>query len=30
MVAGFDSVMARLGVTPFDEASLPPEDPGTF
>jgi len=30
LLAGFGSVMDQLGVTPFDEASLPPEDPQTF
>jgi hypothetical protein len=30
LVSGFESVMAQLGVMPFDEASLPPEDPNTF
>jgi len=30
LLAGLESVMTRLGVMPFDEASLPPEDPGTF
>ena len=30
LLAGIESVMAQLGVMPFDEASLPPEDPGTF
>jgi hypothetical protein len=30
IVAGLESVMTQLGVLPFDEASLPPEDPGTF
>jgi hypothetical protein len=27
---GIESVMTRLGVMPFDEAALPPEDPATF
>jgi hypothetical protein len=27
---GLEAVMTRLGVMPFDEASLPPEDPATF
>jgi hypothetical protein len=26
----FDSLMTRLGVLPFDERSLPPEDPSTY
>lgn len=30
LLAGIDAVMTRLGVMPFDEASLPPEDPSTF
>lgn len=30
LLAGIESVMTQLGVMPFDEASLPPEDPGTF
>jgi hypothetical protein len=30
MLAGIESVMTQLGVMPFDEAELPPEDPGTF
>jgi hypothetical protein len=30
VLAGIESVMTQLGVMPFDEASLPPEDPGTF
>ncbi len=30
LLAGLESVMTRLGVMPFDEASLPPEDPKTF
>lgn len=25
-----ESVLTQLGVLPFDEATLPPEDPGTF
>jgi len=29
-VAGFEALMTELGVLPFDEAMLPPEDPGTF
>ena len=27
---GIESVMTRLGVMPFDEKKLPPEDPSTF
>ena len=27
---GVESVLSELGVLPFDEAELPPEDPGTF
>ncbi len=30
LLRGFESVMAQLGVMPFDEGSLPPEDPKTF
>ncbi len=30
LLADIESVMAQLGVMPFDEASLPPEDPKTF
>ena len=30
ILAGVESVMTQLGVMPFDEASLPPEDPNTF
>ncbi len=30
LVGRLESVMAQLGVMPFDEASLPPEDPNTF
>jgi hypothetical protein len=30
VLAGIESVMTQLGVMPFDEASLPLEDPGTF
>ena len=30
VLAGIESVMTQLGVMPFDEASLPPEDPATF
>lgn len=29
-LAGIESVMTQLGVMPFDESALPPEDPGTF
>jgi hypothetical protein len=29
-LAGYEAVMTQLGVMPFDEASLPPEDPGTY
>jgi hypothetical protein len=29
-LAGIESVMTQLGVMPFDEAVLPPEDPATF
>lgn len=29
-VAGIERAMAQLGVLPFDETSLPPEDPRTF
>jgi len=28
--AKMDRFMTRLGVTPFDESALPPEDPATF
>ena len=30
VLAGVEAVLTALGVLPFDEASLPPEDPGTF
>ncbi len=30
VLAGIESVMTQLGVMPFDEADLPPEDPATF
>lgn len=30
VVAGLESVMTQLGVLPFDERDLPPEDPKTF
>jgi hypothetical protein len=30
LVEGIDAVMFRLGVMPFSEESLPPEDPSTF
>jgi hypothetical protein len=30
MLHGIESVMTRLGVMPFDEKELPPEDPSTF
>jgi hypothetical protein len=30
LLAGIESLMTQLGVMPFDEASLPPEDPKTF
>ncbi len=30
LLAGIESVMTQLGVMPFDEAVLPPEDPATF
>ncbi len=30
LVEGLDFVMTQLGVMPFDEAKLPPEDPKTF
>ena len=29
-LAGVESVMEQLGVMPFDESALPPEDPKTF
>jgi len=30
LLAGIESVMTKLGAMPFDESSLPPEDPQTF
>ncbi len=30
VLAGIERVMTVLGVMPFDEAALPPEDPATF
>ena len=30
LLSGIESIMTQLGVMPFDEASLPPEDPKTF
>jgi hypothetical protein len=30
VLAGVESVMTQLGVMPFDETALPPEDPATF
>jgi hypothetical protein len=30
LLAGIESVMTRLGLMPFDETLLPPEDPKTF
>lgn len=30
LLAGIESVMTQLGVMPFDETLLPPEDPKTF
>ena len=30
MLEGIESVMIQLGVMPFDESELPPEDPSTF
>ena len=30
LLSGIESVMTQLGVMPFDEASLPAEDPKTF
>ena len=30
ILVGVESVMTQLGVMPFDEAALPPEDPKTF
>ena len=30
LLSGIESVMTQLGVLPFDESTLPKEDPGTF
>jgi hypothetical protein len=30
MMTGIDHVMTQLGVMPFDESALPPENPSTF
>lgn len=30
VLEGIEAVLTRLGVMPFDEAALPPEDPKTF
>jgi hypothetical protein len=30
LLAGFQSAMTQIGVMPFDEGELPPEDPSTF
>ncbi len=30
LLKGLEHVMTRLGVMPFDESRLPPEDPSTF
>lgn len=30
LVGSIDSVMTQLGIMPFDESQLPPEDPKTF
>ena len=30
LLNAFESLMTRIGVMPFDEAQLPPEDPATF
>jgi hypothetical protein len=30
LVSSFETVMTRLGIMPFDEAILPPEDPKTY
>jgi hypothetical protein len=30
LLDSFESLMTRLGVMPFDETLLPPEDPSTF
>lgn len=30
LLSGVEAVMTQLGVMPFDEAALPPEDPSTY
>lgn len=30
IMPGLESVMTQLGIMPFEESELPPEDPGTF
>jgi hypothetical protein len=30
VLGGIESVMTQLGIMPFDEAALPPENPATF
>lgn len=30
LLSGIEAIMIKLGVMPFDEASLPPEDPRTY
>jgi hypothetical protein len=30
LLSGIEKVMTQLGVMPFDETLLPPEDPSTF
>ncbi len=30
VLKGIESVMTQLGIMPFDESKLPPEDPSTF
>ncbi len=30
VLSGVEAVLTQLGIMPFDEASLPPEDPDTF
>jgi hypothetical protein len=30
VLKGIEQVMTQLGVMPFDESKLPPEDPSTF
>lgn len=30
VLSGVETVLLQLGVMPFDEATLPPEDPGTY